>query len=125
MLSPSTVDEIGRLLEEGKLSRRQIAARLSVSRGSIGAIARGQRVLTRKEASERGQRAAIAYEYPKRCPGCGYRVHLPCLICMAREFRQSLKTPGAKPASTAKRLARRSRYSRKGNARRVLAGPNF
>ena len=39
MLPLSVVEEIRRLLDEGRYSQRKIAARLQVSRGSVNAIA--------------------------------------------------------------------------------------
>lgn len=83
MLSQSLILEIDRLLKEGQLSQRKIARRLGVSRGTISAIARGRRRLHGKE-SRREKRSAR----PARCPVCGYRVYLPCMICRAREYRE-------------------------------------
>jgi transcriptional regulator with XRE-family HTH domain len=85
MLSISTVREINRLLQEGQLSQRTIAARLGVSRGIVGAIASGRRSLQGKEERYQGLRAV-------RCRRCGYRVYPPCLICSTREYqRQELR----------------------------------
>ena len=43
MIAPSIVNEIKRLLAEGKHSQRGIARMIGVSRGTVGAIARGTR----------------------------------------------------------------------------------
>jgi hypothetical protein len=89
MLALSLVQEIDRLLHEGELSQRKIAERLGVSRGTVGAIARGQRPLFGKapkpdESEERGPSLQ-----PQRCRRCGFLVFLPCLVCRTREYRQS------------------------------------
>jgi len=43
MLSPAEVEEVRRLLAEGRLSQRQIARLTGISRGTVGAIAQGKR----------------------------------------------------------------------------------
>jgi len=50
MLALAVVEEIERLLQEGTLSQRKIARRLNVSRGTVAAIASGQRGLYGREA---------------------------------------------------------------------------
>lgn len=87
MLTTAMVHEIDHLLKEGRLSQRQIAARLGISRGTVGAIAIGRRGLFGKEpAAEPGQPSASPSP-PVRCPHCGHRVYAPCLICQARKYR--------------------------------------
>ena len=83
MLTTAVVQEIDRLIREGELSQRQIAARLCVSRGIISAIASGRRSLYGKEPQS--VRTPSGESIPTRCPDCGYRVFLPCLICRVRE----------------------------------------
>ncbi len=83
MLPPAVVDEIRRLLAEGRLSQRQIARRIGVSRGTVAAIASGRRRIPAGEAS--GPPGGYARGKPVRCPGCGARVHMPCLACWLRE----------------------------------------
>jgi hypothetical protein len=86
MLPTSLVHEIDRLLQEGQLSHRKIATRLGVSRGTIGAIAKGHRGLYGMDPyKKRPPRAPTSS--PTRCPDCGYRVYLPCLICNARHHK--------------------------------------
>jgi len=87
MLALSTVEEIGRLLNEGQLSRRKIAERLRVSRGTVCAIANGQRGLHGRAPPEEGAAAADSTAPAERCPKCGFFVHLPCLVCRTREYR--------------------------------------
>jgi hypothetical protein len=81
MLPLSTVQEVDRLLKEGTLSQRAIAAKLGVSRSTVGAIANG----TRHIAASRTSRVAISQ--PQRCRECGHRVYVPCLICEARRYQ--------------------------------------
>jgi hypothetical protein len=90
MHSTATILEIARLLGEGELSHRQIAVELGVSRGTVSAIANGQRGLHGKETA-----AGRAFEPPplppERCTRCGYRIHPPCQICRARRARGANK----------------------------------
>jgi hypothetical protein len=91
MLPTSLVHEIDRLLKAGKLSHRQIAKRLGISRSTIGAIASGRRGLHGMDAIDK-RRARTPSSAPTRCSRCGYRVYLPCLICGARRVKES--SPG-------------------------------
>jgi Helix-turn-helix domain len=87
MLSISVVEEIADHLAEGKLSQRAISRRLGVSRATVSAIARGKRGLYgRSEESQMLEPNLL--EPPQRCDSCGYRVHLPCLVCRVREYRR-------------------------------------
>jgi len=69
-----------------KVSHREISRITRVSRGRISLIAKGLR--PDYEALRRFReeaRVAIDPARPaKRCPGCGYKVQLPCIICRAR-----------------------------------------
>jgi hypothetical protein len=85
MLSLTIVEEIGRLLGEGQLSRRKIARKLSVSRSTVCAIASGQRALYGKQSEPDAPNPELLP--PERCPKCGYLVEMPCLVCRAREYR--------------------------------------
>ncbi len=87
MLPTALILEIDRLLKEGRLSHRKIATRLGVSRGTISALANGRRGLFGKELADDGTTHGRTSP-PTRCPECGYRVYLPCLICEARQHRQ-------------------------------------
>jgi Helix-turn-helix domain len=87
MLTIALVNEIDRLLHEGELSQRQIAARLGVSRGTIGAIANGQRGLFGRDPTPIHS-PLVHSTPPRRCPKCGYRVYLPCLVCRIRDHKQ-------------------------------------
>ncbi|MCR4413099.1 MAG: winged helix-turn-helix transcriptional regulator [Thermoguttaceae bacterium] len=85
MIAPSMVDEIRRLLSEGRLSQRAIARRTGISRGTVAAIASGRR----PDYEARRRAAGIEYTPPRgkpvRCPGCGGLVQMPCLACQLRQ----------------------------------------
>jgi transcriptional regulator with XRE-family HTH domain len=83
MIEAALVEEVRRLLSEGRLSQRKIALTTGVSRGTVNALALGKRVLAdrRREAAE---------EFPpldgpaSRCHTCGAMVRMPCLACRLR-----------------------------------------
>jgi helix-turn-helix protein len=104
MLTTALVQEIDRLLCDGKLSQRQIAARLGVSRGTISAIANGRRSLFGRETPKTTS-PLVPSTPPTRCPHCGYRVYLPCQVCRIRahQVRQHLLQilAGQQPKRTA------------------------
>jgi hypothetical protein len=83
MLSDEIVEEIRRLLREGRLSRRAIGERLRVSRGSVANVAKGHR-------SSRTPRTLIDrhLKRPSRCPKCGGMVYKPCRLCRARTYQR-------------------------------------
>lgn len=89
MLTLEKVLEVKRLLDEGQLSRRGIAAATGVSRGSVNAIANGDRGLHGRDPNEapldEPERSTVA----RRCPECGGRVYLPCVLCDARRYRRA------------------------------------
>jgi len=88
MIRTSVVNEIRRLLGEGRLSQRSIARQLGVSRGTVNGIALGRR----PEPSARGG-GDDPFEFPtgplERCPGCGGMVFMPCLACRIRASRRA------------------------------------
>jgi hypothetical protein len=81
------IQEIDRLLRNGELTQRQIAAHLCVSRGTVSSIANGNRGLYGKDPSE-NDCPLVPSTPPTRCPKCGYRVYLPCVICQVRQHKQ-------------------------------------
>jgi len=95
MHSTAIIHEIDRLLKESGLSHRKIAAKLGVSRGTISAIAVGRRGLHGKNMHDDARQPHPHASPPTRCPHCGYRVYLPCLICNTRQYQlsQSRATP--------------------------------
>jgi Winged helix-turn-helix DNA-binding len=88
MLAKLLIDEIHRLLREGRLSQRKIAARLHVSRGTVSAIASGRRGLFGREPDGDDATTFRPHSPPERCPRCGYRVYMPCLVCHSRDFQE-------------------------------------
>jgi predicted XRE-type DNA-binding protein len=88
MLSAALVEEIDRLLHEGELSQRKIARCLGVSRGTVSAIASGRRGLFGREPADDDSADRRGCSIPVRCPRCGYRIYLPCLICRTRDHRR-------------------------------------
>jgi hypothetical protein len=86
MVSQGVVDQILRLLAEGRLSQRKIARTVGVSRGTIGAIAKGHRPRIRRSV-ERWADPNRPLGPPRRCGGCGGLVVMPCLLCRVRELK--------------------------------------
>jgi len=84
MLTQLQVDWVVQLLDDKRLSQRTIARLTGVSRGTIGAIARGVRPqnLCRRESEE----PAFDRGLPVRCHGCGGLVQMPCLLCRVRRI---------------------------------------
>lgn len=104
MLPTSLVLEIDRLLKEGRLSHRQIALRLGVSRGTISAIAQGRRGLYGKDPIDK-RRARTPSSAPIRCPDCGHRVYLPCLVCITRQEHALRRTKLLQSATIDERVS--------------------
>lgn len=95
MLALEQVLEVKRLLDEGRLSRRSIALVTGVSRGSVNAIANGERGLFGAPPSEElVERSSIA----QRCPGCGGMVYTPCVYCEAVAHRRAFDSYAVKAA---------------------------
>jgi hypothetical protein len=87
MLATALIQEIDRLLKQGQLSHREIAARLGVSRGTVNAIANGRRGLHGKDMQDGDAYPSTPASSPVRCPRCGYRIYAPCLVCRARDHK--------------------------------------
>jgi len=114
MLALTIVQEIDRLLSDGKLSRRKIAQRLGVSRSTVCAISNGQRALFGKEPEpDDPDRETLP---PERCPKCGYLVQIPCLVCRTRQYRHDRRVLAALSVrrSSAVRAVRRRPSRRRG-----------
>jgi transcriptional regulator with XRE-family HTH domain len=99
MLPLKCVEEIRRLLDEGELSQRKIATRLGVSRGTVGAIASGRRGLYGRESDSESPDADLELLPAERCPRCGGRVHMPCLLCRTRDYEARQRRITSKAAS--------------------------
>jgi hypothetical protein len=98
MLSQQVIDEARRLISEGELSQRQIAELLHISRGTVNALALGQR-------GGHGRETSTAQPMPiriARCRRCGGLVYLPCILCRTRRFiEERHRANGAKPLNRA------------------------
>lgn len=78
-IAPAILEEIRRLLAQRRLSQRDIARLMRVSRSTVAAIARGKR--PRPEAPVVEKRPSGP---PQRCPTCGGKVYMPCHLCRIR-----------------------------------------
>ncbi len=88
MIAVTVVEEIRRMLGEGRLSQRKIASKIGVSRGTVSAIAQGKHVVVLKK-QQSDQRGFIPPTgMPVRCPECGGLVQMPCLLCYIRTKRR-------------------------------------
>jgi hypothetical protein len=83
MLAESRVEQVAELLIDGRLSQRKISQLTGISRGTVGAIARGTRPrhLRPKHADDDLFRPLGP---SVRCRGCGGKVQMPCLLCRVR-----------------------------------------
>jgi len=91
MLDIHRVRAVERLLRAGKLSRRAIAAKLGVSRGSVAKIAARMRERPQGDphpAETCGEPPPVA-----RCPNCGALVEMPCRACMVLRLRAEGRLP--------------------------------
>lgn len=77
MITHHVETEIRRLLAESDYSNRKIAELTGVSRGTVGAIDSGKRVIRVKRREDADQPSGP----PRRCSGCGEMVLTPCLLC--------------------------------------------
>jgi hypothetical protein len=84
MIATTVVDEIRRLLRESGLSQRKIASRIGVSRGTVNAIALGGRPEAPAHWRHQDERFVPPTGTAVRCPGCGGKVQMPCLLCYIR-----------------------------------------
>ena len=94
MIGRSIVLEIRHLLAEGTISQRKIARRLGVSRGTVNAIALGRRRESAGRADDVEEGFLAPAGPPRRCPGCGGMVRMPCLLCRLRGRSSSARRSG-------------------------------
>ena len=86
MLPDALVMEIQRRLASGQ-SQRSVARLLSVSRGTVSAVANGRR--TTGQGSCNPKETYVPPHGPiARCPECGAKVMMPCLACQVRQIRR-------------------------------------
>lgn len=91
MIASERVAEIRRLLAEGRLSQREIARLIGVSRGTVAAISTGKRAERQRPPSNWDYNPAAPSGPLRRCLGCGALVYLPCRLCRLRERMASGK----------------------------------
>jgi transcriptional regulator with XRE-family HTH domain len=116
MLATTLVQEVDRLLTDGRLSQREIAMRLGVSRGTVNAIASGRRGLHGKDAEAEDAHTSAPASAPVRCPRCGYRIYAPCLICRTRDHKNRQPDQQLKPSRVSPLHSEsQSPHSRRGN----------
>jgi hypothetical protein len=92
MLDQELVENIRCLLSEEKCSYRAIARRLGVSRGAVKNIALGKRRTLAAPEDTRSGEFQPPRGMPRRCPGCGGKVQMPCLACYLRERAERLQS---------------------------------
>jgi len=95
MLAPSLVEKIRLLLSEKTCSHREVARRLGVSRGSVGAIARGTRPDYTRPRRRRSDQIVPPGGRPVRCRSCGALVQMPCLRCQLHAMRRRGRRAGS------------------------------
>jgi len=77
------LEEVERLLKESRWSQRKIAREVGVSRSTVNNIARGHRPRCEELPGVLDPTGPLV-----RCPGCGGRVFLPCMLCHIRELKE-------------------------------------
>jgi transcriptional regulator with XRE-family HTH domain len=102
MLSLKVVEEVKRLLDEKCHSQRRIAEIMSVSRGTVQAIASGKRGIHGRETDAESEPEDAP---PVRCLGCGARVYLPCVLCKARAFSEQRELSRSRHLTRPRRVA--------------------
>ena len=75
------------MLDEGQLSHRNIALKLGVSRGTIGAIASGRLGIHGRESGPEITEYGFQESAPERCHDCGAMVYKPCVLCRTLAYR--------------------------------------
>lgn len=83
MIAAAVVDQVRRLLSDGKLSQRKIAGALGISRGTVNAIALGRRTERLPKRCDEGFTPPTGRQV--RCGECGGMVQMPCLACYLRQ----------------------------------------
>ncbi len=88
MIAIAKYSEAHRLLAEGTLSRRKIAALVGISRSTVSAIASGSYAerIARKQAPI--DRSIVPRGPLARCRQCGGMVYMPCWACHVRELKE-------------------------------------
>ena len=84
MIADAVVENVRHLLADGALSQRKIARRLGISRGTVNAISQGRRPDYSQLQTPEAANFPFPQGVPRRCPGCGGMVQMPCLLCHVR-----------------------------------------
>jgi hypothetical protein len=111
--------EIEKYLAEGRLSQRQIARLLRVSRSVVKAIADGRRRRRERILQKVVDESALK----SRCPSCGYHVPQPCVYCRALEYRRRTTVGKALPDTCASKETFQSRRQTSSNVRHLENSP--
>ena len=86
MIDNNTISRIYELLQCKKMSQRQIAKQLNVSRGTVQSVANGKRKAKNADANGKIPFSwGIPSGKPQRCRRCGTLAKLPCLACQLYE----------------------------------------
>lgn len=96
MIPSNSVEEVRRLLAEGKLSQRRIAIATGLSRGTVTSIA-----LNRRKEHPPQSEFEVDLGPPARCTTCGGMVYLPCRLCLIRELKCGALRDRPNPSQTA------------------------
>ncbi len=99
MIATTVVEEVRRMLREGRFSQRTIAKRIGVSRGTVNAIAQGRHTARPQRHRNTVDGFIPPSGRPVRCPECGGLAQMPCLLCYIR-------SQGKRRRPTEHRLAR-------------------
>lgn len=90
MIPDFVIEEAQKLLEQGGMSYRKIAAQVGVSRGVVSEVAQGNRRPC--GVDENGVNGDSVIVSPIKCVGCGRLIIIiPCVACRAREYRRRHK----------------------------------
>ncbi|MCL2745437.1 MAG: hypothetical protein FWE67_16475 [Planctomycetaceae bacterium] len=95
MLSHKQIEKVKKLLKAGKHSERAIARLTGVARTVIHRLANGKNKKWFREEHQwddhwHGLRSPIPNQ---RCPKCGAKVQMPCLVCIMRELATEKHPP--------------------------------
>jgi|GEM_PF-1865450 len=108
MLPQSKIEEVEKLLAEGKLSQRKISLLTGVCRSIVSQVASGERPDYANLPEPDSESLAPSGEI-ERCPTCGAKVYMPCRLCRLRSESEE---------GTLKRFRRRAKQKA---SRRLLA----
>ena len=105
MLPQAKIEEVEKLLAEGRLSQRKISLVTGVSRAVVSQVALGERPdylrLNAPDADSLEPSGDI-----ERCPTCGAKVYMPCRLCHLRGLneRQTVERHRRRAKQKASRL---------------------